>query len=134
MGKINSRRKGAVGERAFRDQLRDAGYCKAYRTAQFCGSTVSMDVTCPELPDIHWEVKNVESGNPYTWLDQAIRDSKRIRYPVVAHKRNNRRWIAILELRDLLDIIRRSDLPKVHSTTTSIEPGADVTTPGQPPT
>lgn len=112
---INSRQKGARGERALRDELRDAGYCKAYRTQQFCGSTVSADVTCPELPDIHWECKVVEAGNPYIWLDQAIRDSKRIRFPVVAHKRNGRRWIAILELRDLLEIIRRSDLPKVSN-------------------
>lgn len=112
MARINSRAKGCRGERAFRDTLREAGYLKARRGAQYSGHVEAPDVLCEELPEIHWEVKCTEAGNPYKWLDQAIRDSKRIKYPIVAHRRNGRAWIAVLEMRDLLEIIRRSDLPK----------------------
>ena len=108
---INSRAKGARGERAFRDVLREAGYLKARRGAQYSGHVEAPDVLCPELPDIHWEVKCVEAGNPYNWIEQALRDSRRIKYPIVAHKRNDKPWLGILYMRELLEIIRRSDLP-----------------------
>jgi Holliday junction resolvase len=108
---MNSRAKGCRGEREWRDQLREAGFLKARRGQQFSGGTDSPDVVCPELPDVHFEVKRVESGNPYNWHDQAKCDAGN-KIPVVAHKRNGRKWLAILSAEDLLDIIRRSDLVK----------------------
>lgn len=114
---INSRQKGKRGERAFRDVLRDAGYCKAYRGQQFRGGSDSPDVVCPELPEIHWEVKCCEGGNPYNWLAQATDDclDKDLNHngkkAVIAHKRNQFYWLAILSMDDFLEIIRRSDLP-----------------------
>lgn len=131
MARINSRAKGCRGERAFRDVLREAGYV-ARRGAQYSGHVEAPDVICSDLPDIHFEVKCVEKLNVRKAVDQAIRDSKRIKYSVVAHKVNGGEWLATMEMRDLLDIIRRSDLPKTHSNT-SIEPLADVTTPGREP-
>jgi hypothetical protein len=116
MAKINSCSKGKRGERAFRDVLREAGYCKARRGRQFSGSPESPDVICPELPDIHWEVKNCERGNPYDWIAQAEEDSPgdydSYPFPVVAHKRNGMQWLAILPMTDFLEIVRRSDLPQ----------------------
>jgi Holliday junction resolvase len=106
---MNSRAKGCRGEREWRDQLREAGFLKARRGQQFSGGTDSPDVVCPELPDVHFEVKRVESGNPYNWHDQAKCDAGK-KIPVVAHKRNGRRWLVILEAGHFLDIIRRSDL------------------------
>jgi Holliday junction resolvase len=106
---VNSRAKGCRGEREWRDQLREAGFLNARRGQQFSGGTDSPDVVCPELPTIHFEVKRVEAGNPYNWHDQATTDAGS-KIPVVAHKRNGRRWLAILSAEDLLDIIRRSDL------------------------
>jgi hypothetical protein len=106
---MNSRAKGCRGEREWRDQLREAGFLKARRGQQFSGGTDSPDVVCPELPDVHFEVKRVESGNPYNWHDQAKCDAG-AKIPVVAHKRNGRRWLVILEAGHFLDILRRSDL------------------------
>jgi Holliday junction resolvase len=115
---MNSRAKGCRGEREFRDVLREAGFLKAYRTQQYSGKTgQACDVTCPELPSIHWEVKRVEAGNPYTWMEQAWFDSKsacgaRNLMPVVAHKKNGKRWLAVLALDDLITLLKETDRVK----------------------
>lgn len=106
---MNSRAKGCRGEREWRDQLREAGFLNARRGQQYAGGTDSPDVICPELPDVHFEVKRVESGNPYNWHDQASCDAAG-KIPIVAHKRNGKKWLVILEAGHFLDIIRRSDL------------------------
>ena len=55
---MNSRAKGARGERMWRDELRSAfGDSGIRRGQQFSGLGDSPDVVCPCLPDIHWEVK-----------------------------------------------------------------------------
>jgi Holliday junction resolvase len=108
---MNSRDKGKRGEREFRDVLLEAGYCKAHRGQQYHGGTDSPDVNCPELPEIHWEVKRTEKSKPLDWLIQAAADC-RGKKPVVAWKRNNCHWIAILPMSDFLEILRRSDLPQ----------------------
>lgn len=105
---VNSRAKGCRGERQWRDELRDMGF-SARRGQQFSGGTDSPDVVCPSLPSIHWEVKRVEAGNPYGWMEQAARDAGS-KIPVVAHKRNNRPWVCILSAKDFLEILRRSEL------------------------
>lgn len=116
---MNSRAKGCRGEREFRDVLREAGFCKSYRTQQYSGKTgLASDVTCPELPSIHFEVKRVEAGNPYVWMDQANRDrgtymlpviGKVFQTPVVAHKRNGEPWMAILSMDDLLTLLKETN-------------------------
>jgi Holliday junction resolvase len=113
---MNSRAKGARGEREWRDQLRNAGY-NARRGQQFAGGTDSPDVVCPDLPGLHWEVKRVEAGNPYAWLEQAIRDAG-AKMPVVAHKRNGQEWICILRADDFLALLRETDQPRVGETET----------------
>jgi len=107
---MNSRAKGCRGEREWRDQLREAGF-EARRGQQFSGGNESPDVVCPDLPTIHWEVKRVEAGNPYNWYDQAFTDAAG-KIPVVAHKRNGRKWLVILSADDFLNIIKKTDLPK----------------------
>jgi len=109
---MNSREKGKRGEREFRDVLREAGYCKAHRGQQFQGGHDSPDVNCPELPDIHFEVKRCQKGSVYGWVDQAEADAGPNQFRVVAHKKNNARWLAIMPMSDFLEIVRRSELPK----------------------
>jgi hypothetical protein len=95
--------------------LREAGFLKAYRTQQYSGKTgQACDVTCPELPSIHWEVKRVEAGNPYNWMEQAVCDSSGAicRIPIVAHKRNGKQWLAVLALDDLLALLKETDRVK----------------------
>jgi Holliday junction resolvase len=113
---MNSCSKGKRGERAFRDELREAGYLKAYRGRQYSGRADAPDVVCDELPTIHFEVKCTEAGNPYKWLEQAERDAlngKTAKIPVVAHKRNGKPWLAILPMAGFFEILRQSDLPSM---------------------
>src|SRR5215475_13795534 len=98
---INSRRKGANVERAWRDVLREHGY-NARRGAQYSGHSEAPDVVCDDLP-IHWEVKGVEKLNLRKAMEQAIRDSKRIKYPAVAHKTNHSPFLVTMEADDFFN-------------------------------
>ena len=116
MGKL-SRDKGKRGERMWRDLLRAFGFKKAYRTQQFSGKSPdgsSGDVQCPELPSIHWEVKNVEAFRLWASMEQAMRDKAAGQIPVVAHTKNDYGFVVILPAEDFLNILRRSDLVEVE--------------------
>lgn len=102
---MNSRQKGCRGERELRDVLRAAGFTNARRGQQFAGGGDSPDVVCPELPSTHFECKRVEAGNPYKWMEQAIRDAGS-KMPVVAHKRNGREWLAIIRFDDFIQLLK----------------------------
>lgn len=102
---INSRQKGAQGEREFAAVLNERGL-EARRGQQFSGGSDSPDVVCLGLPGVHFEVKRVQAGNPYTWLEQACRDSAGTgKIPVVAHRRNGKNWMALLPMEALLDLL-----------------------------
>jgi hypothetical protein len=95
----NGRAKGAAAEReASKEWARITG-CEARRGQQFSGGKDSPDVV-HDAGDIHLEVKRVERGNPYDWMDQAIRDCGG-KVPLVLHRRNNRPWLAIVRLDDV---------------------------------
>lgn len=103
--RINSRAKGKRGELELAAFLRGYGI-DASRGVQYKGGVGSPDVVT-SLSEVHFEAKRVEAGNPYDWLDQAIRDAGATKMPVVAHRRSNRDWIAILPLSDLLLLLKR---------------------------
>lgn len=109
-----SREKGKRGERQWRDKLREMGFDPktTYRASQYSGKAPdgsSADVVCAELPDIHWEVKNVERLNVWGAYMQARQDSAG-KMPIVAHTKNQFPWLVTLSSDDFLDILRRSDL------------------------
>jgi hypothetical protein len=66
-------------------------------------------VVCEALPGIHFEVKRTEKGNPYDWVAQAERDAG-YKIPVVLHRRNDHKWLAILPAEQFLRIVRESPL------------------------
>ena len=101
--RINSRTKGAVGEREFADLLKSMGL-EARRGQQFSGGKDSPDVV-HNLTGVHFEVKRVQAGNPYNWLDQACRDCGKGAIPIVAHRKNNRQWMAILPMEAMLGLL-----------------------------
>lgn len=102
---MNSRSKGARGEREWRDQLRSAGYT-ARRGQQFSGGTDSPDVICEELASVlHFEVKRVEALNLQTAMEQATRDAGG-RHPVVAHRRNGQPWLVTLQAETFFALLR----------------------------
>ena len=101
---MNSRAKGARGERQWRDELRANGY-DARRGQQFSGSPESPDVICEALSWAHFEVKCVERLGIEDAMEQARRDGVG-KVPIVAHKRNHRRWLLTMESETFFKILR----------------------------
>lgn len=99
---INSRAKGARGEREWRDCLNEAGF-QARRGQQFAGGTDSPDVVCEALGHLHFEVKCVENLNLGKAMQQAINDAK-TKIPVVAHKKNHGAWHVTMLAKDWLEM------------------------------
>ena len=104
---INSRQKGAAGEREFAELLRFHLF-DARRGQQFSGGKDSPDVVCSDLKDFHFEVKRVQAGNLYKWMAQAKRDAGPDKIPVVAHRRNNEDWVAILSADIFLELLHKA--------------------------
>lgn len=102
MARINSRTKGAVGERELAEFLRERGHT-ARRGQQFKGGVDSPDIVCETLPGFHLECKRVEAGNLYKWLAQSKRDAGS-KVPLVVHRRNRQEWVVILPLEDFLKL------------------------------
>ncbi len=100
--RINSRAKGARGEREFAKFLKSFGI-EARRGQQFSGSSDSPDVV-HNLPDTHFEVKRTERLSVYKAMAQATKDAGG-KLPIVAHKANGKDWLAILPMDDLIAIL-----------------------------
>ena len=96
---MNSRSKGARGEREASKAWTQVFGVAARRGQQFAGGTESPDIVTG-MQGIHVEVKRCEAGNPYVWMEQAIRDAK-AKTPIVLHRRNNQPWILIVRLDDV---------------------------------
>lgn len=111
MAKINSRTKGKVGERCWRDFLRQNGYTDARRGQQFSGSNESPDVVCPSLSWLHAEVKRVHAFQGYDWLNQATEDASPGQIPYVAWRRNHTRWVVLLYAEDFIRLIHKAERP-----------------------
>lgn len=101
---INSRAKGARGERLWRDELREAGFT-ARRGQQFAGGTDSPDVLCEELKNLHMEVKFVESLNLTVATEQAERDADGKPW-IVAHKKNRTPWLVTMTRDTFFKLLR----------------------------
>lgn len=86
---MNSRNKGAAGERELAGKLRDYGY-NARRGQQYSGANGDADVV--GLPGIHIEVKRVERLNIDEAMEQARRDAREGEIPAVFHRRNGQPW------------------------------------------
>lgn len=92
---MNSREKGAVGERELAGILKKYGYdCR--RGQQYCGINGDADVI--GIPGLHIECKRVEKLNIDDALEQSIRDAKDGELPVVMHRKNRKPWKVTLEL------------------------------------
>jgi len=96
---LNSRSKGKRGELEASKAWVAAVGGTARRGQQFSGGTDSPDVVT-DCGAIHLEVKRTERGNPYGWVDQAVRDAKD-NIPVVLHRRSRREWLCIVRLTDV---------------------------------
>ena len=100
MSKINSRDKGARGERELASKFREYGFVDAKRSQQYCGlGENSADIT-DALPNIHVECKRVESLNIIKAMEQAKNDANRGNFPTVFHRKNNQKWLVTMEMDD----------------------------------
>ena len=97
---INSKKKGAKGERELVSKLRDYGYdCR--RGQQYNGIE-GEDVV--GLDYIHIEVKRVQPLHLDEAMEQAKRDSKDNQMPAVFHRKNNKKWKVTMELEDWINL------------------------------
>lgn len=78
---MNSRQKGAAGERELSRILRERGY-NTRRGQQYSGANGDADVV--GLPGIHIECKRVERLNISEAMNQSIRDAKPGEMPLPA--------------------------------------------------
>lgn len=120
MKKINSKQKGARGEREFAQLLRDHGF-EARRGQQYCGANGDADVICDALPQYHFEVKRTETLNLKKAILQAEQDCKAkilriakscgdtaIIIPVVMHRYSGGKWMAIIDANEFLKMVSRN--------------------------
>jgi hypothetical protein len=96
---VNSRRKGAEGEREAAAEIHRLFGVEARRGRQYQGTDESPDVLAA-IPEVHFEVKRVEHLRLYPALDQAAADAGE-NIPVVLHRANQQPWVAIVRLEDL---------------------------------
>lgn len=93
MAKINSRAKGASGEREFAKLLRKYGY-EAERGCQHSGGKDSPDVK-HNMTGIHWEVKRTERLHLHDAMEQSRRDAGEDEMAAVAYRKNRTNWMVI---------------------------------------
>lgn len=97
---INSRAKGAKGERELAKILREYGYnCR--RGQQYSGLE-GEDVV--GLDYIHIECKRVQNLNIEKALQQSKRDAKESQIPAVFHRKDREHWKVTLDLDDFMKI------------------------------
>lgn len=102
---INSRQKGAGGEREFARLVGKRFNVAARRGQQFAGSEESPDVVTELDSLFHFEVKRVENLRLLPALDQAKGDCGELAIPVVAWRKNRKPWVAILDMEDFFDLV-----------------------------
>ena len=104
---MNSRAKGAQGERSLAKKLREYGY-EARRGGQFSGANGDPDVVS-SLKNIHIECKRVERLNIYDAIAQSQRDARDGELPVVMHRKNHSDWLVTMTLDDWIQLYREAN-------------------------
>jgi Holliday junction resolvase len=105
--KINSKDKGARGERELSSKLKEYGY-QTRRGQQFSGANGDADVV--GLPGIHIECKRVERLNLYDAMAQAKSDARYGEAPTVFHRKDRCEWIVTMTLEDWIKIYKNQEV------------------------
>ena len=104
---INSKAKGAKGERELSRLLKEYGY-DTRRGVQYCGANGDADVI--GLPGIYIECKRKEKLNIYEAMEQAVNDSDAnylpfgYDLPAVFHRKNKCEWLVTMRYDDFMEI------------------------------
>lgn len=102
---MNSRDKGARGERELANLLRKKGY-DARRGQQYCGANGDADVV--GLDGIHIEVKRTERFRPYEAMHQSLNDAREDELSTVFYRSNKRGWLVMMTMDEWLELYERS--------------------------
>lgn len=102
---VNSRAKGAEGERDLSRKLNEYGF-STRRTVQYNGKAEGGQADLVGLKGIHIECKRTERLNIYDALAQAKHDAKDGELPTVFHRRNKCKWVVIMELDSWMDLYK----------------------------
>jgi hypothetical protein len=124
MARINSKNKGAVGEREAAKVLTDMFGVECKRGVQYQGGPDSPDVT--GLPGVHVEVKRVQNFSVKGTIDQIEKD-RGDKPALIMHRRNNAPWLAIVPMDQLIDLINAL-YPIINPTVTTTQPAHDAVT------
>jgi hypothetical protein len=100
---VNSRAKGARGERELARTLTELFGWNARRTCQFSGNAGDSDVVIEELPDVFVEVKLVENLSLVPVMRKAVEQCKE-KLPIICHRKKNTDFLVTLRLSDLVAI------------------------------
>jgi len=100
----NSKQKGSRGERECRDKFRQHGFENAFRSQQFSGKGVS-SADVEGIPGLHIECKvGYRYDTIYKFRQQAESDCDDGRLPVVCCKMDRKKWLAVLDLDDFIEL------------------------------
>lgn len=102
---MNSRQKGARGERELAGILREYGF-DSHRCQKYSG--VSGDADVVGLPGIHVEVKRVERLNISEAIKQSQRDARPGELPAVFHRKNREEWLVTMPLGVWMELYQQS--------------------------
>lgn len=101
---MNSRNKGADGERELAKVLREYGF-DARRGQQYSGANGDADVV--GLPGVQIECKRVERLNVHKAMEQVRRDAEGTgRLPAVFHRKNRTGWLVTMDLSDWMKLYK----------------------------
>ena len=100
---MNSRQKGARGERELAELLRSYGY-EARRGQQYSGANGDADVT--GVDGFHIECKRVEQLNIYKAMEQSERDAREGEIPIVCHRKDRKGWLVTIKFDDFMGVIK----------------------------
>ena len=103
---INSRAKGARGERLLSKELNKYGY-ETRRGQQYSGANGDADVV--GIPGIHIECKFTERLLLRDWMEQSVRDAKDGETPVVMHKKSREEWLVTMRLKDWMKLYKEAE-------------------------
>lgn len=102
---VNSKRKGAAGERELAKKLNEYGY-DTRRSVQYNGKADGGKADLVNLPGIHIECKRVERLNVSEAMLQAINDAKGGELPTVFHRKNREEWLVTMRLDDWMGLYK----------------------------
>ena len=102
---VNSKRKGAAGERELAHKLNEYGFATR-RSVQYHGKADEGQADLLGLTGIHIECKRVERLNIDWAMAQAINDAKTGEMPTVFHRRNGKKWLVTMLLTDWVELYK----------------------------